>query len=189
MQMDIIWAASGELNKSWKLKKKFDTRPSTNEARIRMWAHCFRIGAGINTNMALESMNNFCKKNHIWFFIKRKANITVETLLDKFNNLVDAKMWKRITNMNRPNANNYQERITTKTHKMMEKMNTNLIQEVYFGEFKVKSAHGIAAWKGGKIERSSPRASDPSTPAQQINHSLHLNAVKITSVYRKDNHD
>ncbi|KAH1021785.1 hypothetical protein HUJ04_011270 [Dendroctonus ponderosae] len=68
--------------------------------------------------------------------IKRKANITVETLLEKLDNLVDAKMWKRMTNMNRPNANNYQDRITTKAHKMAEKMNTNLIQEVGFGEFK-----------------------------------------------------
>ncbi|KAH1028778.1 hypothetical protein HUJ05_002110 [Dendroctonus ponderosae] len=60
-----------------------------NETRISMWAHCYRIGAGINTNMALESMNNFLKTNQI----KRKANITVETLLDKLENLVDAKMF------------------------------------------------------------------------------------------------
>lgn len=28
-----------------------------------MWAHCFRTGAGINTNMAIESLNKVLKHN------------------------------------------------------------------------------------------------------------------------------
>lgn len=57
-----------------------------------MWAHCYRINAGINTNMALESLNNLLKTNQL----KRKMNITIDRLLEEIENLVDGKMWQRI---------------------------------------------------------------------------------------------
>lgn len=57
-----------------------------------MWAHCYRINAGINTNMALESLNNLLKTNQL----KRKTNITIDRLLEEIENLVDGKMWQRI---------------------------------------------------------------------------------------------
>lgn len=102
-----------------------------------MWAHCFRLNAGINTNMALESLNNLLKTN-----IKRNANITVEHLLDKLEDLVDAKMWKRILNMERPNANNYQDKITIKAHRIAATMDKSLVTEINFGLFQVQSTRG-----------------------------------------------
>lgn len=30
----------------------------------KKWAYCYRLHAGINTNMALESFNNFLKSNN-----------------------------------------------------------------------------------------------------------------------------
>lgn len=57
-----------------------------------MWAHCHRINAGINTNMALESLNNLLKTNQL----KRKANITIDRLLEEIEIMVDGKMWQRI---------------------------------------------------------------------------------------------
>ncbi|XP_025836241.1 LOW QUALITY PROTEIN: tigger transposable element-derived protein 1-like [Agrilus planipennis] len=78
-----------------------------SEERISMWAHCYRINAGINTNMALESLNNLLNTNQI----KRRSNITIENLLDKIDKLVDEKMWQRILNMERPNANTYQNKV------------------------------------------------------------------------------
>nr|CAI5845079.1 unnamed protein product [Callosobruchus analis] len=64
-----------------------------DEERIKMWAHCYRKNAGINTNMAIESLNNLLKTNQL----KRSARATIEKLLDKIEELVDIKMWKRIT--------------------------------------------------------------------------------------------
>ncbi|XP_018576606.1 uncharacterized protein LOC111692391 isoform X2 [Anoplophora glabripennis] len=46
--------------------------------RTQMWAHCYRKNAGVNTNMSVESLNNFLKNNQL----KRRANVTVEKLLD-----------------------------------------------------------------------------------------------------------
>lgn len=34
-----------------------------NQDRIMMWAHCYRLNAGINTNMAIESLNKVLKYN------------------------------------------------------------------------------------------------------------------------------
>ncbi|KAF2905103.1 hypothetical protein ILUMI_01087 [Ignelater luminosus] len=109
-----------------------------DQKRISMWTHCFRLEAGINTIMALESLNNLLKTNQI----KRRTNITVEKLLDKIEDLVDSKMWQRILNMERPNANSYQNKVTLKRHKTAERMDRNLITEVGFGEFQVRSSKG-----------------------------------------------
>ncbi|KAF2889896.1 hypothetical protein ILUMI_16277 [Ignelater luminosus] len=79
----------------------------------------------------MKSLNNLLKTNQI----KRKTNITVEKLLDKIEDLVDSKMWQRILNMERPNANSYQDKVTLKRHKITERMDRNLITEVGFGEF------------------------------------------------------
>ncbi|KAF2896352.1 hypothetical protein ILUMI_09815 [Ignelater luminosus] len=82
-------------------------------------------------NMALESLNNLLKTNQI----KRRTNITVEKLLDKIEDLVDSKMWQIILNMERPNANSYQDKVILKRHTTAERMDRNLITEVGFGEF------------------------------------------------------
>lgn len=109
-----------------------------SEERIAMWAHCHRINAGINTNMALESINNLLKTN----YLKRKANISIDRLLEEIENLVDGKMWQRILKMERPHSNTYQDRQVIKAHKQAEMMRANKIdvEEVGFGEFKVKSS-------------------------------------------------
>ncbi|KAF2890943.1 hypothetical protein ILUMI_15230 [Ignelater luminosus] len=44
-------------------------------------------------------------------------------------------MWQRILNMERPNANSYQDKVTLKRHKTAERMDINLITEVGLGEF------------------------------------------------------
>ncbi|KAF2898577.1 hypothetical protein ILUMI_07605 [Ignelater luminosus] len=90
-------------------------------------------------NMALESLNNLLKINQI----KRRTNITVEKLLDKIEDLVDSKMWQRILNMERPNANSYQDKVTLKRHKTAERMDRNLITEVGFGEFQEKEDNSV----------------------------------------------
>ncbi|KAF2892188.1 hypothetical protein ILUMI_13985, partial [Ignelater luminosus] len=82
------------------------------------------------------SLNNLLKTNQI----KRKTNMTVEKLLDKIEDQVDSKMWQRILNMERPNANSYQDNVTLKQHKITERMDRNLITEVGFGEFQVRSS-------------------------------------------------
>ncbi|XP_072395534.1 uncharacterized protein [Diabrotica undecimpunctata] len=109
-----------------------------NEERIKMWAHCYRRNSGINTNMAIESFNNLLKTNHL----RRNAAVSIEKLLDTIDDLVDIKMWKRIINIERPNANNYQDRVIAKAHKMAETMKNKV--EVkrnvkVYGEFQVKS--------------------------------------------------
>ncbi|KAF2887197.1 hypothetical protein ILUMI_18976 [Ignelater luminosus] len=90
-------------------------------------------------NMALESLNNLLKTNQI----KRRTNITVEKLLDKIEDLVDSKMWQRILNMERPNANSYQDKVTLKRDKTAERMDRNLITEVGFGEFQEKEDNSV----------------------------------------------
>ncbi|XP_072385764.1 uncharacterized protein [Diabrotica undecimpunctata] len=109
-----------------------------NKERIKMWAHCYRRNSGINTNMAIESFNNLLKTNHL----RRNAAVRIEKLLDTIEDLVDIKMWKRIIDMERPNANNYQDRIIAKAHKiaemMKEKVEVKKNVKVY-GQFQVKS--------------------------------------------------
>ena len=62
----------------------------------------------------------------------------VEKLLDLLDELVDDKMWKRIMYNERPNANNYQHKITTTAHKNAEQMNGK-VSVSGFGKFKVNS--------------------------------------------------
>ncbi|KAI4469800.1 alpha-glucosidase [Holotrichia oblita] len=105
------------------------------EERIEMWAHCHRKNAGINTNMAIESFNNLLKTNKL----KRKVKVTIEKLLDTIEDLVDIKMWQRILNIERPNANNYQDRIIIKSHRKAEAMKTDVnVFEKEEGKFYVK---------------------------------------------------
>ncbi|KAI4470817.1 hypothetical protein MML48_1g12453 [Holotrichia oblita] len=92
------------------------------DERIEMWAHCHRKNAGINTNMAIESFNNLLKTNQL----KRKAKVTIEKLLDTIEDLVDIKMWQRILNIERPNVNNYQDRIIIKAHRKAEAMKNDV---------------------------------------------------------------
>lgn len=90
------------------------------------------------TNMAIESLNNLLKTNQL----KRSARVTIEKLLDKIEELVDIKMWKRITDIERPNANNYQDRIIIKAHKKAEaaKNTVKVVMDAeQFGTFLVKS--------------------------------------------------
>jgi hypothetical protein len=68
-----------------------------------MWGHCYRRNAGINTNMSVESLNNFLKTNQL----RRKTKVTIEKRLDTLEELVDVKMWHRILSFERPNAANY----------------------------------------------------------------------------------
>jgi hypothetical protein len=104
-----------------------------------MWAHCDRRNAGINTNMSVESLNNFLKNNQL----KRRTKITIEKLLNSLEELVDIKMWHRILSIERPSAGNYQDRIVIKAHKKAEEMkNTIQIIKEAFGQFKVKSSKG-----------------------------------------------
>ncbi|KAI4470799.1 hypothetical protein MML48_1g03704 [Holotrichia oblita] len=92
------------------------------DERIEMWAHCHRKNAGINTNMAIESFNNLLKTNQL----KRKAKVTIEKLLATIEDLVDIKMWQRILNIERPNVNNYQDRIIIKAHRKAEAMKNDV---------------------------------------------------------------
>ncbi|XP_072379315.1 uncharacterized protein [Diabrotica undecimpunctata] len=109
-----------------------------NEKRIKIWAHCYRRNSGINTNMAIESFNNLLKTSHL----RRNAGVSIEKLLDTIDDLVDIKMWKRIIDIERPNANNYQDRVISKAHKLAETMKNKV--EVkrnvkVYGQFQVKS--------------------------------------------------
>jgi hypothetical protein len=52
------------------------------------------------------------------------------------------KMWHRILKIERPDAANDQDRIVKKAE-LMKKNFENTIQEIQFGEFKVKSSQGI----------------------------------------------
>jgi hypothetical protein len=106
------------------------------DERIQMWAHCNRKNAGINTNMAIECLNNLLKTNQL----KRKMTGQLDTIED----LVDIKMWQRILNMERPNANSYQDRIIIKAHKKAESMKNivEVIEKVRALEFQVKSSRG-----------------------------------------------
>ncbi|XP_050311326.1 uncharacterized protein LOC126746948 isoform X2 [Anthonomus grandis grandis] len=108
-----------------------------NQERIMMWAHCYRINAGINTNMAVESLNKVLKYNKM----NGKQNIRIEKLLDLLDDLVDERMWKRIINMERPNANNYQHKICQSAHKKAEEMvgNNGNVSYSELGHFKARS--------------------------------------------------
>uniref|UniRef100_A0A6P7GTP5 Uncharacterized protein LOC114340624 isoform X3 n=1 Tax=Diabrotica virgifera virgifera TaxID=50390 RepID=A0A6P7GTP5_DIAVI len=106
--------------------------------RIKMWAHCYRRNSGINTNMAIESLNNLLKTN----YLKRNGRVGIEKLLDTIDELVETKMWKRIVDMKRPNANNYQDRTIMKSHRGAErnkkKMKVTKNVAVY-GQYQVTS--------------------------------------------------
>lgn len=65
----------------------------------------------------------------------------IEKLLDLLEELVDDKMWKRILNKERPNADNYQHKITMQAHAKAEEMK-DLVESVEFGKFKMKSSSG-----------------------------------------------
>ncbi|XP_044749635.1 uncharacterized protein LOC123322613 [Coccinella septempunctata] len=106
------------------------------EERVMMWAHCHRLNAGINTNMAIESLNKVLKYNKM----RGQRNLRVEKLLDLLDELVEEKMWKKIINEERPNANNYQHKITVEAHKKAEQMNISRIETHEFGYFKVPSS-------------------------------------------------
>ncbi|KAJ8909949.1 hypothetical protein NQ315_004016 [Exocentrus adspersus] len=103
------------------------------EERVMMWAHCHRINAGINTNMAIESLNKLLKYNKMC----GQRNIRVEKLLDLLDEIVDEKMWKKIIYSERPNSNNYQHKITMESHKKAEHM-SDMVETSECG-FKVQS--------------------------------------------------
>jgi hypothetical protein len=50
-------------------------------------------------------------------------------------------LWKKIVNKERPNANNYQHRVTLKAHMQAREMD-NFVDSVEFGKFQVKSSSG-----------------------------------------------
>ncbi|XP_063921905.1 uncharacterized protein LOC135136511 isoform X1 [Zophobas morio] len=103
-----------------------------DEDRIRMWAHCYRKNAGINTNMAIESLNNLLKTNQL----KSRTRVTTEKLLDTIEDLVEIKMWQRIFSIERPNANNYQDRIIIKAHKEAHRIKNKIeVTEKQLGGF------------------------------------------------------
>ncbi|KAL1487971.1 hypothetical protein ABEB36_015352 [Hypothenemus hampei] len=66
--------------------------------------------------MAVESLNKVLKYNKM----NGQWNIKIEKLLDLLEDLVKEKMWKTIINSERPNANNYQHKVTVAAHKKAE---------------------------------------------------------------------
>jgi hypothetical protein len=104
-----------------------------SEERVQMWAHCFRKNDGINTNMSIESLNNFFKTNQL----KRNSKVTIDKmLLTGIGGCENVKLKKT----ERPDAANYQHRIVMKAHKKAELMKKNFeitIQKIQFREFKV----------------------------------------------------
>uniref|UniRef100_A0AAR5PBG9 RGS domain-containing protein n=1 Tax=Dendroctonus ponderosae TaxID=77166 RepID=A0AAR5PBG9_DENPD len=105
-----------------------------NEERIMMWAHCYRINAGINTNMALESLNRVLKYDTL----SGNCNIRIEKLLDMLEELVADKMWKIIVDTERPNANNYHHKVIVEAHKKAEQLMGH-VQMIGCGKFEVQS--------------------------------------------------
>ncbi|KAF7275536.1 hypothetical protein GWI33_011619 [Rhynchophorus ferrugineus] len=89
-----------------------------NKERIMMWAHCYRVNAGINTNVAIESLNKLLKYDEL----KGHCNIRVEKLLDVLEEIVNEKVWKTIINTERPNFSSYQQRATMQGHKQAEEI-------------------------------------------------------------------
>lgn len=63
--------------------------------------------------------------------------------MDLLDELVEEKMWKKILNEERPNANNYQHKITVEAHKRAEQMNISRIQTLESGYFKVPSCSEV----------------------------------------------
>ncbi|XP_063922507.1 uncharacterized protein LOC135136941 [Zophobas morio] len=109
-------------------------RKSVNMERIKMWAHCYRLNAGINTNMAIESLNKFIKYDEL----NKKRNNTIEKLLDMLDRVVEDKEWNRIIETERPSTETYQSRIVRDRHRKAENLQ-NMVEEVGFGEFSVRS--------------------------------------------------
>ncbi|XP_044747184.1 uncharacterized protein LOC123308540 [Coccinella septempunctata] len=103
--------------------------------RIMMWSHCYRINVGINTNMAIESLNKVIKYNKM----KGKQNLRIEKLLDLLEDLVQDKMWKKIIDLERPNANSYQSRVGREAHIKAENEVKDKVIVLDSGEFKVFS--------------------------------------------------
>ncbi|KAF7268851.1 hypothetical protein GWI33_018049 [Rhynchophorus ferrugineus] len=65
-----------------------------SEERIRMWAHCHRVGASISTNLAIESFIKLLNYNKL----QRQCDIGVERLLDLLEEIVNERMWQAIIN-------------------------------------------------------------------------------------------
>ncbi|KAG5886786.1 hypothetical protein JTB14_009419 [Gonioctena quinquepunctata] len=66
----------------------------------------------------MEALNNLLKTNQL----KSNAWVTIGKLLDRIEEVVDIKMWKRITDMERSNVTKYQNRIIVKAHKKAGKV-------------------------------------------------------------------
>ncbi|XP_050517017.1 uncharacterized protein LOC126891787 [Diabrotica virgifera virgifera] len=112
------------------------------EHRKKLWPYCYRRNAGINTNMAIESLNNLLKTN----YLKRNAAVGIEKLLDTMDELVEEKMWTRIVDIIRPSANNYQDRLSIRAHKRAASMKgklEELVKETAYGHYEVKSFKGM----------------------------------------------
>ncbi|XP_044747120.1 uncharacterized protein LOC123310233 isoform X5 [Coccinella septempunctata] len=106
-----------------------------SEERIMMWAHCHRVNVGINTNMAIESLNKVLKYNKM----RGNQNLRVEKLLDTLEELVNEKMWKNIIDTERPSANQYQARVNREAHSKAENGLTDKVVCLETGEFRVPS--------------------------------------------------
>ena len=123
-----------------------------------MWSHCFRKKSGINTNMAIESLNKVLKRNKlhsnenirysnnvyclVTLFHYKINNVhwRIEKLLDTLEDLVDETLWKRVLNIERPTGNHYQYRNIIRAHNKAEKMKNIEVQEPELGTFLVSSS-------------------------------------------------
>lgn len=94
----------------------------------------FRTEVGINTNMGIESLNRYIKKEKL----KDNSNVRLEKLLNTLEEVVDDKMWKRVIALKRPNRNTYQGRAVMKAHKKAEQILHN-VEKKENGCFTVKS--------------------------------------------------
>jgi hypothetical protein len=84
-------------------------------SRTREWAYCYRMGAGINTNMALENMHGDLKRNH--FDGKQVCRMD-----ESFATLKKYLATKQINRVN----SIYRGKITTKDRILRERHNASL---------------------------------------------------------------
>lgn len=112
----------------------FDYFTDTYVRHVEQWALCFRVGAGINTNMTTEAFHNLLKG----LYFQRKQNRRIDHLLCKLLKIARDKVFDGLIK-NEKGKRTYKLRATDLRHKRAEEIHDEDILEVESENWKVRS--------------------------------------------------
>ncbi|XP_063913770.1 uncharacterized protein LOC135130334 isoform X2 [Zophobas morio] len=126
-----------------------------DRTRIGSWAHCYRLHAGINTNMHLEALHKTLKYNYFCGKTVRR----LETCLDMLDKLLKDKSWKRVASIVLPTAS-HKHLVVNKAHRTAMSMSFESISESDSKTYLVHSQN--------KIDFYEVKLTNPSCDCQRL---------------------